>query len=210
MRKAKKVSNFLFSVVMLLICIAIGMSLYRVASAESTRKINVDRDDPIWGNERDFVRLFKVEEGDFKLHVSSLKSDKFNFTDEGIYSFVVKCHNASGEELHDVKLSLSYPDRVAYSSPDIATATIEWCDANGKTGTIVSDIVIESVEDMATSARDVYIVVNDESGNVVSFQKRDVSIVNGIVTQEIYLGTVPASEAGNYTVFVAGDVRSVI
>lgn len=205
----QKTKSRVLSVLTPILLIVVGISIFRIASAEEKRMINSNPHDPVWGNEREFLRLFKVEEGDMQLHASSLASDAFTFTDEGIYSFVTLCHNASEEELKDVCLHLSYPDCMRYGKPNIATATIEWRTANGETGSAVSDIVLEPAEDMAMQARDVYIVVNDVAGNAVPFD-RQVSIVSGTVTQDIYLGALPAGEIGSYTIFVASHVRSII
>lgn len=205
----QKTKSRVFYILISVLLIVVGLSVFRIATAESARKINVSRNDPINGNEREFLRMFKLEDGDMTMHVSNLRSDKFILSDEGNYSFVALCHNASGEELRDVYLRLSYPDYVSYSGPNVATATIEWSTANGETGSVVSDIALESVENMTMNARDVYIVINDAAGNVVPFD-REVSIVNGIVAQDIYLGTLPAGEIGNYTIFVVSHARSVI
>lgn len=112
-------------VVMMVLCAILAGC---TAKAASSPAFNTSTDNPDWGNEANFLRIFKIEPREQTFRAADLPYSEYTFADEGGYIFVMYCRNATSRTLEGVHLELDCPETMHYGETSTATASIKWAE----------------------------------------------------------------------------------
>ncbi len=153
-----------------------------------------------WGNEQDFFRGGTMEVGE--IVVKDLSDSRISFDKAGgTYVMAVHCHNASGQDLKNVIMTVMYPQEMRDERDNnVATLTIS---GEGLAKALQGELRLQSEVPLSLSPNPDYpVMADDGNGGDIKFKASGMNLLDKSMI-DISLATLP--QDADYTFLIAVD-----